>query len=134
ESHPYPQLNLRSFPGLNEWQWLHHGYALVWLALLPSGFWDYFSRKLANRPEAHIRAYYDGDCGFCRRTIRLLHTFLGVHYSVVATAQADAEINAIMEKHHSWVVRDHNGRTHVEFPAILRFVESGPLGPVLRPL
>jgi predicted DCC family thiol-disulfide oxidoreductase YuxK len=138
---PVPNFHRSSYPSVTfyfsysevQYPYLSLCNAAVWMALLPSGFWDYFARKFANRPEVQLLAFYDGDCGFCRRTVRFMQTFLGVPHTSIAIGQSDPRIFEIMERESSWVVRDSRGKTYTEFAAILRFVEASPAGPLLRP-
>lgn len=113
------------------------------LAFTPTWVWDKLG-ALARTPERlGVRMYYDGDCGFCRKTCLLIRTFLLLPETPVAPAQEVEEIHRVMAERDSWVVVDHDGERYVRWRAVaLAFRRSALLWPLgylfdlaaLRPL
>lgn len=108
--------------------------AVSWLVFLPSAFWDGLFARLRTPSRLGLRVYYDGDCGFCKRGARLLHTFLLLPETPLLPAQSDATVHEAMVKHHSWVVRDAKGRLHVKWAAFLAVLRQSPVAFWLAPL
>jgi predicted DCC family thiol-disulfide oxidoreductase YuxK len=120
-----PFLTLGTFPFVS---------IAAWSALLPANFWEGLGRRRA-RAAASARdtvIYYDGDCGFCRRMVYLIRTFLALDDLAVRRAQDEAEINSEMQRLNSWLVVSNGGKEHLSrFDA---FVHLCRLSPVARPL
>src|SRR5258708_10428029 len=49
---------------------------------LPPIFWESFGRVFSTRPL--VKIYYDQDCGFCLRMVRLIETFFLPHVQFAA--------------------------------------------------
>ena len=56
-----------------------------------------------------------------------MRTFLLVPGVRTYPAQDDALANEIFQNNNSWVVIDHNGTTHIGFPALIYVLKSSPL-------
>lgn len=108
--------------------------AASWLVFLPSSFWDRLFAWLRTPSRLGLKVYYDGDCGFCKRGARLLHTFLLLPETPLLPAQSDATVHETMVKHHSWVVTDAKGHRHVKFDAFLAVLRQSPVAFWLAPL
>ncbi len=68
-------------------------------ALLPfvaSSFWDRLFSKLRTSERAGLRIYYDANCGFCKKSLRLIKTFFLLPQTRTIAAQSDAAINEDM--------------------------------------
>lgn len=106
----------------------------AWLAFLPSGFWDGLDRRL--RPQGLPRIFFDRDCGFCRRMVDLVRTFLVLPDVRATPAQDDPNVEAVMRRENSWVVVRNDGRRETKFDAAIALCEVSPLGrfavPILR--
>ena len=96
---------------------------------LPPVFWDRLQRRLAS-PETHrVEVYYDQDCGFCLRTVRLIETFFFPNIEI-AGAQTVLQIEAEMRQRNFWVVLDARGERHFAYDAV---VVVAAVSPLLRP-
>ncbi len=105
------------------------------LVFLPSEFWDRVLPRLRPRGAAGLRVYYDGDCGFCKKSALLIKTFFLASDTPVLPAQSVPEIEKEMRGHNSWVVRDAEKKSHYKFDAFLAIVSASPLGwPLARVL
>ena len=111
--------------------------ALAMLVFLPTWFWEKVSARLDTAKRAGTRIYYDEDCGFCVRCVRLLQTFVLAPQSRALPAQADDSIIADMRRFNSWVVVDETGKRHFGAEALRVVLERSPLlwftAPLLRP-
>ena len=106
----------------------------VWLALIPSGAWDWLIARWERRERFRLQVYYDGECGFCNKAVLILRTFLLLPSVAVKPAQDTPPIRTLMEKHNSWVVVDGQGQRHLHFAAFLSLCAASPLIWPLRPL
>ena len=102
---------------------------ITWLAFLPSSVWEGLSQRVYGPPQTGLAIYYDADCGFCKKVVYLLRTFLLLPKTPLATAQSVPAMHAEMERNNSWVVVDWQGNYHFKFEAIA-YVAS--LSPVFR--
>lgn len=87
------------------------------LFFLPEAFWKGLWRIVSRSEQANVKIYYDQDCGFCFRTVRLIKTFMFLRTVEAAGAQSVAEIEAAMRQHNSWVVIDRRGTRHFGYDA-----------------
>ncbi len=109
--------------------------AASWLAFVPGEVWDGWERRwfAASKGRADVQLFYDRDCGFCRKAVLLLQTFLMLPRAWVLPAQSDAAACALMEQHNSWVVREGT-RSHLRFDGILCVFRLSPVGWLFVPL
>ncbi len=108
----------------------------AWLPWIPGWFWDRVFPPRASAARAGLRVYYDGECTFCLRLLRIIHTLLVLRDVPYAPAQSEPEVEAIMLRENSWVVIDHRDTTHLRFAAFIVLCRCSPLAwwvaPVLR--
>jgi predicted DCC family thiol-disulfide oxidoreductase YuxK len=104
------------------------------LFFLPGQFWDFVERKWAGRWGAGIKVYYDDDCGFCIRMVRLIKTFFFLSAIESASAQSVAEIDHEMRERNSWVVIDRQGTHRFGYDGVVTVLGESPLAWPLMPL
>ncbi|MEO1669622.1 MAG: DCC1-like thiol-disulfide oxidoreductase family protein [Cyanobacteria bacterium J06631_2] len=108
----------------------------VWLALLPSQFWQFLSRKSSNKAARGLTINYDKDCGFCKKVVYLLRTALILPQTKILEAQDNPDVCADMERYNSWVVEDYRGDRYFKWYGIAYVVSLSPvlwwLAPILR--
>jgi predicted DCC family thiol-disulfide oxidoreductase YuxK len=107
---------------------------ITWLAFLPSSVWEGLSQRVYGPPQAGLAIYYDADCGFCKKVVYLLRTFLLLPKTPLETAQSVPAMHAEMEHNNSWVVVDWQGNYHFKFEAIAYVVSLSPVFRCLTPL
>ncbi|WP_215617716.1 DCC1-like thiol-disulfide oxidoreductase family protein [Leptothoe kymatousa] len=100
------------------------------LALIPSPLWDRWPSFTPQ--QLGLKIYYDADCGFCKKLVHLLRTFLVLPRRIpLQIAQGDPVIHTAMETHNSWVIVDWQGQHHYKWHGIAYVVS---LSPMLWPL
>ncbi|GFZ91194.1 HTTM domain-containing protein [Okeania sp. KiyG1] len=104
---------------------------MSWLAFIPTAVWDNWQEKIQTDERQGLRIYYDADCGFCKKVVYLLRTFLILPGTPLNTAQTDESIYADMQDKNSWVVVDWQGNRHFKWEALV-YVFS--LSPIFKPL
>ncbi|MEM9164327.1 MAG: hypothetical protein AAGC54_14825, partial [Cyanobacteria bacterium P01_F01_bin.4] len=115
-------LNLGIFPFLS---------VVTWLAFIPSSIWDGWAKRAFGPKQQGLRIYYDVECGFCKKVVHLIRTFLVLSPDTpLQTAQSDPVIHEAMLTQNSWVIVDWQGRHHYKFEGIAYVVS---LSPVFRP-
>ncbi len=106
----------------------------VFVSMLPPWFWGKLS-QLKPQPlceeNSGWRVYFDGDCGFCRKMLALLQTFLCIapENVVFIPAQTDSLRFSQMQSANSWLlVSDNENRVqeYMRFDALCRFVSLSP--------
>ncbi|MEQ9671579.1 DCC1-like thiol-disulfide oxidoreductase family protein [Coleofasciculus sp. G2-EDA-02] len=103
----------------------------VWLVFIPTEVWDALYKRVYTPKRAGLRIYYDADCGFCKKVVYLLRTFLILPKTPLQMAQDDPSIYADMQDKNSWVVVDWQENRHFKWEAMAYVVS---LSPVFKPL
>ena len=109
---------------------------VIWLALIPSTVWGYLYNKKYCQESSGLTINYDRDCGFCKKVVYLLRTFLILPEVSLLEAQNNPSVYADMEKYNSWVVEDYWGNRYFKWRAIVYLASISPIlwliVPVLR--
>ncbi len=87
------------------------------LAFFPTWFWDKTMDWFQPDNKKDVSIYYDADCSFCKKSVFLLRSFLGLSDATIKPAQSNTNTQALMEKHNSWVIIDGEGKEHLKFNA-----------------
>lgn len=93
---------------------------VMWCLFIPSGVWDYLEKKLS---KTSLTLFYDKDCGFCLKMVRLIRVFFLSRKTLIKTTQEDPKARELMELHHSWVVENTDGQRFVKYQAFLEVVK-----------
>ncbi|MFB2975163.1 DCC1-like thiol-disulfide oxidoreductase family protein [Microseira sp. BLCC-F43] len=108
----------------------------TWLVFIPSEVWDGIYQRIYTPQRSGLRIYYDADCGFCKKVVHLIRTFLILPKTPLLMAQEDESIYADMREKNSWVVVDWQQNRHYKWEGIAYVVSLSPilwfLAPVLR--
>lgn len=99
--------------------------------LVPTALWSWFDRRSKPELKQNIKIFYDGDCGFCRKTCQILREFLLPPSVPILKAQSQPDVNQIMLDNNSWVVMDQQGRPLVHWHAMVYLFKQRLL---LRPI
>lgn len=99
---------------------------VAWLALLPSDFWSYWGDKLKRDKSDSIEVFYDGDCSFCKKILKILIVFLHLPKLKVSKAQDKEEALQVMNKENSWIVQDSEGSQKYRFGALAWLISNSP--------
>lgn len=103
-----------------------------WLVFLPTELWDGVQKRLETSQRMGLRIYYDAECGFCKKVVYLLRTFLILPGSTpLMCAQNESSIYEDMQAYNSWVVVDWQDNRHFKWEAIAYVVS---LSPIFKPL
>ncbi|MEO1508212.1 MAG: DCC1-like thiol-disulfide oxidoreductase family protein [Cyanobacteria bacterium J06633_23] len=104
----------------------------TWLAFMPSSVWDHWAQRAFTPKQLGLKIYYDAECGFCKKIVHLLRTFLVLPRRVpLQIAQSDPIIQTAMETQNSWVIVDWQGQHHYKWQGIAYVVS---LSPIVSPL
>lgn len=108
----------------------------TWLVFIPSDIWEGIFQKIYTPEMAGLTINYDRDCGFCKKMVLFLRTFLILPKTQMRVCQDDPSILADMEANNSWVVVDWQGNRRFKWNAIAYIVSLSPvfkpLAPILR--
>ena len=108
----------------------------VWLAFIPTMVWDWLEKKTFSKERAGLKINYDRDCGFCKKVVHFLRTFLILPGTPLLVAQESPSVYADMEKYNSWVIEDWQGGRYFKWQGIAYVVSLSPilwwLAPILR--
>jgi hypothetical protein len=83
------------------------------MGFIPGGFWDWCLGLHKKRKLQKVVAYYDRDCGFCRKLILILREFLICQKLEIHSTASDQKAHNLMEENNSWVV--YRGRANPVF-------------------
>ncbi|MEM7062056.1 MAG: DCC1-like thiol-disulfide oxidoreductase family protein [Cyanobacteria bacterium P01_B01_bin.77] len=99
---------------------------LLGLLFIPSWLWKHWTAWTPK--QLGLKIYYDADCGFCKKVVHLLRTFLVLPGRVpLQIAQSDPVIQTAMETHNSWVIVDWQGQHHYKWHGIAYVVSLSPI-------
>jgi predicted DCC family thiol-disulfide oxidoreductase YuxK len=97
-------------------------------ALMPSLFWDRIGRLLQGHHKLTLlHIYYDGDCGFCKKILRLLLTFALLEQIPMLPAQSDMRMQEQMNRYNSWVLIDCEKKPHYGAEALAHLLQASPI-------
>ncbi|MBE9125805.1 MULTISPECIES: DCC1-like thiol-disulfide oxidoreductase family protein [unclassified Coleofasciculus] len=101
----------------------------TWLVFIPTEVWDGLAKRVRTPQRAGLAIYYDADCGFCKKVVYLIRTFLILPKTplLMAQEQEDASIYADMQEKNSWVVVDWQGNRRFKWEAIAYVVSLSPM-------
>ncbi|GFE70535.1 DCC1-like thiol-disulfide oxidoreductase family protein [Chroococcus sp. FPU101] len=107
-----------------------------WLPLIPSEVWDGLNKRLSTPERKGLVINYDADCGFCKKVVYLLRTFLILPGTPLIKAQEnpDPTVYEDMQRINSWVVEDWQGQRHFKWEAIAYICSLSPVFGFLAPL
>ena len=97
------------------------------LLFLPSNLWNTGFTLFSKPHRTEMVIYFDDGCDFCKKILRFLLTFALIPGTHTAPTNTDPEILNTMEQENSWVVRDHNGNTHLKFEALAYVLLQSPI-------
>jgi predicted DCC family thiol-disulfide oxidoreductase YuxK len=107
-----------------------------WLVFIPSNVWDALAKRFYTPQREGLRINYDADCGFCKKVVHFLRTFLILPGTPLLKCQDDPSIYADMQEKNSWVVVDWQGNRYFKWDAIAYVCSLSPifwfLAPILR--
>lgn len=100
---------------------------VMWLIFLPSEFWDWIIGRFRNRGFGNLTIYFDGDCRFCEKGVRILREFFLLPEVAVVQTSTKKDIHESMLKENSWVVVNAKGDKFFHFPAFLEVMRHSPI-------
>lgn len=95
---------------------------VMWISLIPGPFWDKMADHFRKKNYHKISIYYDGDCGFCQKGVRLIREFFLFSKVPILPAQDNSSIFEDMKKAHSWVVVNEKGKRFFYYDAFIELV------------
>lgn len=126
---------------------------VAWIPFLPTWFWDKISAFFQHKNLSGLKIYYDVDCGFCQKMVRIIMTFLGLPVKVfpanhsaedlslenqnnfnIFPSNVSLNISEEMTREHSWIVEDHSGKHFYRFNGIQQVILHSPLFRFLTPV
>ena len=96
------------------------------LTFTPGWMWDWLGARLKPTRRQGLHIWYDRDCGFCLKTVKILRTFLLLSGVPVRPAQDDPRVAAVLEAHNSWVV-DQGEAQYLKWDAVRHIVACSPV-------
>jgi predicted DCC family thiol-disulfide oxidoreductase YuxK len=109
--------------------------------LLPTWFWEraWVQRLMpwsTGKATAGlgVRIYYDGECSFCSKLVRILRTFLIVPKLELIPAQEFPVTELEMHQQRSWILVESDGQRFYRWQAAAQLVSHSPVFSWLAPL
>ncbi|ACK64184.1 HTTM domain protein [Rippkaea orientalis PCC 8801] len=105
-----------------------------WLALIPTPVWDKIAHQLKTPQREGLIIYYDQDCGFCKKVVHLIRTFLILPGTPLLVAQDNESIYSDMLAQNSWVIVDWQGNRYFKFEGIIYVCSLSPIFQFITPI
>ena len=99
----------------------------MWTIFIPGPVWDYLQGLFRKRGFGLVKIYYDGECGFCQKGVRIIREFLLLPEVSIDEGQSSRDIHQHMIKHESWVVVNPAGTKFTEFGAWIELMRHSPI-------
>lgn len=99
----------------------------ILFAFLHPDIWDAFLKRFLTEKRLGLKIYYDGDCGFCKKSVFIIKTFFLIPETKILSAQDYSEVRAVMIRHDSWVVEDSTCVRYLGFDAAICIAEHSPI-------
>jgi predicted DCC family thiol-disulfide oxidoreductase YuxK len=96
------------------------------LPFLPGPVLDNAFGRFRRKQRPGLRIYYDADCGFCKKSLRLIKAFLLLPEAQLLAAKSDPNFYADMLRHNSWIVVDDQGNRHFKFEGLIEILRRSP--------
>ena len=100
----------------------------MWTLFLPAPFWDKLSAWFRKKNFHKLIIYYDQECGFCQKGVRILKEFFLLSDVSILPAQDTPSIHKDMEKNHSWVIVNEKDERFFHYNAFLELIRHSPFG------
>jgi predicted DCC family thiol-disulfide oxidoreductase YuxK len=98
----------------------------IWLGLLPTSFWNFLGRKINTEERKGLTLYFDGGCRFCEKLVLIIKEFFLIGETKTIFTQANPQINNIMLKKNTWVVKNSQGQVFTHFAGIIEMTRHIP--------
>jgi len=100
----------------------------MWTIFLPGPFWDKLTDYFRKKNYGKLAIYFDGECGFCQKGVRILRAFLLLDDVTINVAQDNSSIYNDMTKNHSWVIVNENNERFFHYNAWIELLKHSPVG------
>jgi predicted DCC family thiol-disulfide oxidoreductase YuxK len=105
----------------------------MWVVFIPGPFWDWLFKGFRAKGFHQLTIFFDADCGFCHKSVRILKEFLLLKEVKILPAQENKSILTAMEKNHSWVVVNRKNERFFHYQAFIEILSHSPLGKLFIP-
>lgn len=106
----------------------------MWLIFIPTEFWDYLTAKSIARGQDKISIYYDQDCHFCFKIVRVIREFFLLNKVQILPSLSREDIPSKMKKMNSWVILDKDENSFFKFSGFLQVLKNSPIFGFLYPI
>lgn len=100
---------------------------VMWTIFLPGPLWDRFFDFFRRKDFGQLTIYYDKECRFCEKSVRLLREFHLLPEVSLREGQSSTDIHQLMEKNTSWVITNEKGEKFFRFEAFIEIARHSPL-------
>lgn len=100
---------------------------VMWSIFIPGEVWDFLQNFFRRRKFGELTLYYDEECNFCQKGVRIIREFFLLPEVVIAPAQQNSSIHSDMVKEHSWVVVNYKGERFFHYNAWIQLTRQSPL-------
>jgi predicted DCC family thiol-disulfide oxidoreductase YuxK len=100
----------------------------MWTIFLPGPLWDKIENHFRKKNFHKLAIYFDGECGFCQKGVRIIKAFFLLPEVTLNVAQETPSIYSDMLKNNSWVVVNENNDRFFHFNAWIELLRHSPFG------
>jgi predicted DCC family thiol-disulfide oxidoreductase YuxK len=103
----------------------------MWTLFIPGPLWDKLASIFRKKNYGKVAIYFDGECGFCQKGVRIIREFFLLPEVTVNVAQETPAIYSDMLKNNSWVVVNENQERFFHFSAWVELLRYSPWASIL---
>jgi predicted DCC family thiol-disulfide oxidoreductase YuxK len=92
------------------------------MLFLPGPFWDRIADHFKKKNFHKLTIYFDAECGFCQKGVRILKEFLLFKEVKITPAQEVSSVYSDMKKMNSWVIVNDKGERFFHYSAFLELM------------
>jgi predicted DCC family thiol-disulfide oxidoreductase YuxK len=106
----------------------------LWLIFLPGEVWERMAAHYRRLNFGKLSLYYDGECNFCLKMVRILREFFLLQDVRIYRTQDFPQIQSLMLKENSWVVVNETGQRFFHWNGMVEALKHSPILRVLAPV
>ncbi len=99
----------------------------MWSIFIPGPVWEKFFGYFRGKGFGDLTIYFDGECGFCKKSVHFFREFVLLPEVKLLPGESDPSIHRDMEKNHSWVIVNGEGKRFFAYDGFVEMIRHSPV-------